>query len=625
MLVFNRPPSIAFRTAGTDQMSAKLGEILVRENLLTAQQLREALDYQREHGGRLGFNLVKLGLVSDDMITAVLSRQYGVPSVNLELFDIDGPVLRLIPQEVAQKYSVLPLSRVGATLTLAMVDPTNVFAMDDIKFMTGLNIEPVVVSEASVQEAIAKYYDTTREIELASIADLTFDAVGGKNYNGNGHSNGNGSNGHKSDLVTLDTLDLDTGTVEGLEVIDDNEEIDLSSLARMSEDAPVVRLVNVLLVDSLRRGASDIHIEPYEKDMRIRFRIDGMLYDVMHPPMRMRDALISRLKIMAKLDISEKRLPQDGRIKIKVKIEGRSRELDFRVSSLPTLFGEKVVLRLLDKDNLMLDMTKLGFEEESLVKFQRNIARPYGMVLVTGPTGSGKTNTLYSALQSLNREDTNIMTAEDPVEFNLHGINQVQMKEQIGLNFAAALRSFLRQDPNIVLVGEIRDFETAEIAIKAALTGHLVLSTLHTNDAPSTISRLMNMGIEPFLVATSVNLIQAQRLIRRVCKDCKTEQQAPMEALIEVGFKPDEARQVKTFKGRGCQTCNNTGYKGRIGLYEVMEITDEIRELIMIGASSLELRKKAVDDGMITLRQSGIHKIRAGVTSLEEVVRETVA
>jgi len=625
MLVFNRPPSIAFRTAGTDQMSAKLGEILVRENLLTAQQLREALDYQREHGGRLGFNLVKLGLVSDDMITAVLSRQYGVPSVNLELFDIDGPVLRLIPQEVAQKYSVLPLSRVGATLTLAMVDPTNVFAMDDIKFMTGLNIEPVVVSEASVQEAIAKYYDTTREIELASIADLTFDGVGAKNYNGNGHSNGNGSNGHKSDLVTLDTLDLDTETVEGLEVIDDNDEIDLSSLARMSEDAPVVRLVNVLLVDSLRRGASDIHIEPYEKDMRIRFRIDGMLYDVMHPPMRMRDALISRLKIMAKLDISEKRLPQDGRIKIKVKIEGRSRELDFRVSSLPTLFGEKVVLRLLDKDNLMLDMTKLGFEEESLVKFQRNIARPYGMVLVTGPTGSGKTNTLYSALQSLNREDTNIMTAEDSVEFNLHGINQVQMKEQIGLNFAAALRSFLRQDPNIVLVGEIRDFETAEIAIKAALTGHLVLSTLHTNDAPSTISRLMNMGIEPFLVATSVNLIQAQRLIRRVCKDCKTEQQAPMEALIEVGFKPDEARQVKTFKGRGCQTCNNTGYKGRIGLYEVMEITDEIRELIMIGASSLELRKKAVDDGMITLRQSGIHKIRAGVTTLEEVVRETVA
>jgi type IV pilus assembly protein PilB len=345
----------------------------------------------------------------------------------------------------------------------------------------------------------------------------------------------------------------------------------------------------------------------------------------MHPPMRMRDALISRLKIMSKLDISEKRLPQDGRIKIKTKVDNRSRELDFRVSTLPTLFGEKVVLRLLDKEKLMLDMTKLGFEAESLVKFQRNIARPYGMVLVTGPTGSGKTNTLYSALQSLNTVDTNIMTAEDPVEFNLPGINQVQMKEQIGLNFAAALRSFLRQDPNIVLVGEIRDFETAEIAIKAALTGHLVLSTLHTNDAPSTISRLMNMGIEPFLVATSVNLIQAQRLIRRVCKDCKMDHPTPHEALIEVGFKPDEVKQLKTFKGKGCATCNNTGYKGRIGLYEVMEITDEIRELILIGASALELRKKAVDDGMITLRESGLQKIRNGVTTVEEVVRETVA
>ncbi|MGI8655766.1 MAG: type IV-A pilus assembly ATPase PilB [Pyrinomonadaceae bacterium] len=597
-------------------MSAKLGEILVRENLLNAQQLREALDYQREHGGRLGFNLVKLGLVSDDMITAVLSRQYGVPSVNLELFDIEESVIRLIPQDVAQKYSVLPLSRVGATLTLAMVDPTNVFAMDDIKFMTGLNIEPVVVSEASVQEAIAKYYYQSREIELVGVGgEVTVEGM-----NGNGH----GSLAH-SDLATLANLEFDMDGADGVEVINDEDEIDLSSLARMSEDAPVVRLVNVLLVDSLRRGASDIHIEPYEKEMRIRFRIDGILYDVMHPPMKMRDALISRLKIMSKLDISEKRLPQDGRIKIKLKVEGRSRELDFRVSTLPTLFGEKVVLRLLDKEKLMLDMTKLGFEPESLVKFQRNISRPYGMVLVTGPTGSGKTNTLYSALQALNTTETNIMTAEDPVEFNLPGINQVQMKEQIGLNFATALRSFLRQDPNIVLVGEIRDFETAEIAIKAALTGHLVLSTLHTNDAPSTISRLMNMGIEPFLVATSVNLIQAQRLIRRVCKDCKTEHPTPPEALIEVGFAPDEAKQLKIYKGTGCQTCNNTGYKGRVGLYEVMEITDEIRELILIGASALELRKKAVDDGMITLRESGLQKIRNGVTTIEEVVRETVA
>jgi type IV pilus assembly protein PilB len=601
-------------------MSAKLGEILVRENLLSAQQLREALDYQRNHGGRLGFNLVKMGLVSDDMITAVLSRQYGVPSVNLELFDIEPSVIRLIPQEVAQKYSVLPLSRVGASLTLAMVDPTNVFAMDDIKFMTGLNIEPVVVSEASVQEAIAKYYGSSREIELASMGEPEVE-VSGMGRNGNGHSGGI----THADLVSLDSLDFDTEAAEGLEVIEDNEEIDLSTLSRMSEDAPVVRLVNVLMVDALRRGASDIHIEPYEKELRIRFRIDGVLYDVMHPPLKMRDAMISRLKIMSKLDISEKRLPQDGRIKIKVKVDSRSRELDFRVSTLPTLFGEKVVLRLLDKENLMLDMTKLGFEPESLVKFQRNISRPYGMVLVTGPTGSGKTNTLYSALQSLNTSETNIMTAEDPVEFNLAGVNQVQMKEQIGLNFAAALRSFLRQDPNIILVGEVRDFETAEIAIKAALTGHLVLSTLHTNDAPSTISRLMNMGIEPFLVATSVNLIQAQRLIRRICKDCKAEHPLPAEALLEVGFSADEVAQMKTYKGRGCQTCNNTGYKGRVGLYETMEVTDDIRELILIGASALELRKKAIDDGMITLRESGLQKIRNGVTTIEEVVRETVA
>src|ERR1044071_3339103 len=526
-------------------MSAKLGEILVRENLISPQHLREALDYQRAHGGRLGFNLVKLGLISDDMISAVLSRQYGIPSVNLELFNIDPGVIGLIPQEVAQKHSVLPLSRVGATLTLAMVDPTNVFAMDDVKFMTGLNVEPVVVAEGSVQLAIAKYYGSSREIELATVTTEELPKNGSKN-------NGAGGITH-DDLVSLDSIDFDTSQSEDVEVVEDNEEIDLSTLSRMSEDAPVVRLVNVLLVDSLRRGASDIHVEPYEKELRIRFRIDGVLYDVMHPPLKMRDALISRIKIMSKLDISEKRLPQDGRIKIRVKVDSRSRELDFGVSTLPTLFGEKVVLRLLDKQNLMLDMTNLGFEPDSLVKFQRNIAKPYGMVLVTGPTGSGKTNTLYSALQSLNTVDTNIMTAEDPVEFNLPGINQVQMKEQIGLNFAAALRSFLRQDPNIILVGEVRDFETAEIAIKAALTGHLVLSTLHTNDAPSSINRLMNMGIEPFLVATSVNLIQAQRLIRRICKDCKTEHHLPPEGLVEVGFSAEEAKQLKIYKGAGCQ------------------------------------------------------------------------
>ena len=624
-------------------MSAKLGEILVRENLISSQQLREALEYQRTSGGRLGSNLVYLGIISDDVITAVLSRQYGVPSINLELFQIEVETIKLISQEVAQKYSVLPISKVGATLTLAMADPTNVFAMDDIKFMTGLNVEPVIASETSLVTAIGKYYSPTSQIDIfdytavSGVENVTPNT--GKNGNGNGNGNGGSKNGSgvngkvavtdqrlvESDLtVSLDRFEFDVAANEDFELLEDNDEIDLAQLAIGSEDAPVVRLVNVLLVDSLRRGASDIHVEPYEKDFRIRFRIDGVLYDVMHPPMKMRDALISRLKIMSKLDISEKRLPQDGRIKIKVKIDNRSRELDFRVSSLPTLFGEKVVLRLLDKDKLMLDMTKLGFEEKSLEIFQRNISKPYGMVLVTGPTGSGKTNTLYSALQSLNTSETNIMTAEDPVEFNLPGINQVQMKEQIGLNFATALRSFLRQDPNIVLVGEIRDFETAEIAIKAALTGHLVLSTLHTNDAPSTISRMVNMGIEPFLVATSVNIIQAQRLIRKVCKDCKEEVHVPVEGYIEIGFSAEEAATMKAYKGKGCAVCNNTGYKGRIGLYEVMEITDELRELIIIGASAIELRRKAVELGMITLRGSGLYKLREGITTIEEVVKETI-
>jgi type IV pilus assembly protein PilB len=614
-------------------MSAKLGEILVRENLITPQQLREALDYQRVSGGRLGSNLVKLGFISDDVITAVLSRQYGVPSINLDLFHIEPSIIKLISQEVALKYTVLPISRVGATLTLAMADPTNVFAMDDIKFMTELNVEPVIASEASIQMAIGKYYSGSTQID---IFDAAFAFAPEKGALKNGSLKKNAKNGSRpvkvderlvdSDLaVSLDDFDLANHDHEEFEILEDNEEIDLATLTRASEDAPVVRLVNVLMVDSLRRGASDIHVEPYEKDFRIRFRIDGVLYDVMHPPMKLRDPLISRLKIMAKLDISEKRLPQDGRIKIKVKVDDRSRELDFRVSTLPTLFGEKVVLRLLDKDKLMLDMTKLGFEEESLQKFQRAISNPYGMVLVTGPTGSGKTNTLYSALQSLNTPETNIMTAEDPVEFNLQGINQVQMKEQIGLNFAASLRSFLRQDPNIILVGEIRDFETAEIAIKAALTGHLVLSTLHTNDAPSTISRLVNMGIEPFLVATSINLIQAQRLIRRICSECKEETHVPVEGLIEIGFSKEEAKNLKLYKGRGCETCLNTGYKGRVGLYEVMEVTDDLRELIIIGASAIELRRKAIELGMITLRESGLCKLREGITTIEEVVKETVA
>jgi type IV pilus assembly protein PilB len=577
-------------------MQLKLGELLVREGLITQQQLNETLEFQRSNGGRLGHCLIKLGFVTDDEITAILSRQYGVPSINLSFFDVDPSVIKLIPIETAQKYQILPLSRVGNTLTLAMIDPTNVFAMDDIKFMTGFNIEPVVASETALRESIDKYYGSTHSIELKRVME---------------------------DIAIIDQK-LES-EVTSLEVAQEEETIDLEGLEQAAEEAPIIKLVNLVLSSSLKRGASDIHIEPYEKEFRVRFRIDGVLYNIMNPPLKLKDAIVSRIKIMAKLDISEKRLPQDGRIKIRMKNEGgKVKELDFRVSVLPTLFGEKVVLRLLDKDNLMLDMTRLGMESESLKKFMFAISKPYGMVLVTGPTGSGKTNTLYSSIAQLNKVDTNIMTAEDPVEFNLPGINQVQMKEQIGLNFAAALRSFLRQDPNIILVGEIRDFETAEIGIKAALTGHLVLSTLHTNDAPSTISRLMNMGIEPFLVATSVHLICAQRLVRRVCKDCKEEISTPQQTLVEAGFSAQEAKTVKIFKGKGCPTCNGTGYKGRIGLYEVMEIDDDIRELILVGASAIELKKKSIEKGMIGLRQSGLIKIRDGITTMEEVLRETV-
>jgi type IV pilus assembly protein PilB len=570
-------------------MAVKLGEMLVKAGMIRPDQLAEALESQKANGEKLGFNLIKLGYVREDDITQLLSEQFGVPSINLRHFEIDGSVINLIPSEVAQKYLILPVNRTGATLTIAMSDPTNVFAMDDIKFMTGYNVEPVVASEIAIREAIEKYYGSQHAIELKKVMDEMAEAE-----------------------------------AEALEVLEEDQELDLATLEAATEEAPVVKLVNIILTDSIKKDASDIHIEPYERDFRVRFRIDGVLYEIMHPPMKLRDAITSRLKIMAKLDISEKRLPQDGRIKVKMKLGGKNKEMDYRVSCLPTLFGEKIVLRLLDKDNLMLDMTKLGFEVESLQKFERAILRPYGMVLVTGPTGSGKTNTLYSSMNRVNTPETNIITAEDPVEFNLHGINQVQMKEQIGLNFAASLRSFLRQDPNIILVGEIRDFETAEIAVKAALTGHLVLSTLHTNDAPSTINRLMNMGIEPFLVATSVNLICAQRLVRRICKECIEEIHMPAQALIDVGFTPQEAASLRLKKGRGCVNCNNTGYRGRVGLYEVMEISDEIRELILSGASAIELRRKALEEGMISLRKSGLIKIREGLTSIEEVVRETV-
>lgn len=574
-------------------MSRKLGDLLVRAGLITQEQLDEAIALQSSEGGRLGLVLIKKGFVKEEQITQFLSKQYGVPAINLNNIHIDSSVIKLVPADVAKKYQVLPISRTGATLTLAMTDPTNVFAMDDIKFMTGYNVEPVVASELAINDAIDKNYGSNTAIELKKVMD-------------------------DMTLAEMEEDDPD------LEVIEEEEEIDADTLADTSSEAPVVKLVNIILTDAVKKGASDIHVEPYEKEFRIRYRIDGILHEQMTPPLKMRDAIISRLKILSKLDISEKRLPQDGRIKLKMNIDGRKKELDYRVSVLPTLFGEKVVLRLLDQDNLMLDMTKLGFEEHSLNIFLEAIERPWGMVLVTGPTGSGKTNTLYSSIQRLNKPTTNIMTAEDPVEFNMAGINQVQVRENIGLNFAAALRSFLRQDPNIVLVGEIRDFETAEIAIKASLTGHLVLSTLHTNDAPSTINRLMNMGIEPFLVATSVHCIVAQRLTRRVCKECRQEISIPEKALIDIGFTPEEAAQAVIYEGKGCSVCNGTGNKGRVGLYEVMEVNETLKELILTGANAFELREAAIETGMITLRRSGIHKILQGTSSIEEVCKETV-
>jgi type IV pilus assembly protein PilB len=571
-------------------MSQRLGDLLVKEKIITSEQLEQANKVQKEQSCRLGSALVKLGFLTDEDVTNFLSRQYGVPAINLSYFEIDPAVVKLIPFETAKRYQILPLSRVGASLTIAMVDPTNVFAMDDIKFMTGFNIEPVVASESSILAGIDKAY-------------------------------GGGDKGEDLETVMQSMSEMGDNDVE---LQSEEQQMELAELEKAADEAPVVKLVNVVLGDAVKRGASDIHIEPYEKEFRVRFRIDGVLQAIMSPPLKLKDAITSRLKIMAKLDISEKRLPQDGRIMLKMNIGGRKKQLDFRVSTLPTLWGEKIVLRLLDKENLRLDMTKLGFESESLVKFEKAILKPYGMVLVTGPTGSGKTNTLYSAISRLNQPDTNIMTAEDPVEFQLGGVNQVQMKEQIGLNFAAALRSFLRQDPNIILVGEIRDFETAEIAIKAALTGHLVLSTLHTNGAPETITRLMNMGIEPFLVATSVHLICAQRLVRRICKDCIEPMDVPVQTLIEAGYSPEEAKTTKIQKGKGCGVCNNTGYKGRCGLYEVMEVDDEIRELVLVGASAVELKKKAIERGMITLRRSGLIKVAAGMTTLEEVARETI-
>ena len=558
-------------------MSNRLGELLVRENLISLTQLKEAQDVQRKSGEKFQYVLTKQGFIGERELTSFLSKQYGVPSINLAEFEIDEDVIKLVPREMALQHQVVPINRAGNALIVAMSDPSNLHAIDDLKFLTGYNIEVVVASEEAIRNAIARYYE------------------------------------QKSNIAAL----MEEFQEDQVEVAESDVEEDVVDLERSSEEAPVVRLVNLVLVDAIKKGASDIHIEPYEKSFRVRFRIDGSLYEIMNPPVKLKAAITSRVKIMANLDIAER-----GRIKIKL---GGGREMDFRVSVMPTLFGEKIVMRLLDKSNLQLDMTKLGFEQGQLDQFKYAIDRPYGMVLVTGPTGSGKTTTLYSALSELNKTTDNISTAEDPVEFNLPGINQCQMNDGIGLNFAAALRCFLRQDPDIIMVGEIRDFETAEIGVKAALTGHLVLSTLHTNDAPSTVSRLLNMGVEPFLVTASVNAIVAQRLARRVCRDCKEPIKHTVEQLTNIGVPLEKAKTAQLFKGAGCRTCSDTGYKGRVALYEVMLAGDELKDFILQGVSSVELKREAMRLGMKTLRQAAIGKLLEGMTTIDEVVNNTAA
>jgi type IV pilus assembly protein PilB len=561
---------------------SRIGELLVREKRLSLQQLQQAQEEAKRSGKRLGVALARLGFVKDQELTQFVAQQYSLPAINLAELDIDPAVLKLIPKEIAEKHQVVPVKRQGATLIVAMSDPSNIYAIDELKFLTQYNIDPVVASDAAIEAALGKYYDRGPDLDQM-IGE--FD---------------------------VDNVDYASVTDENVNVVD---------LENQAGEAPVVKLCNAILLSAIKKKASDIHIEPYEKSFRVRFRIDGILQEEMRPPLKLRNAITSRLKIMSSLDIAERRLPQDGRIKLKI---GTNKEMDFRVSVLPTLFGEKIVMRLLDKSNLQLDMTKLGFEVKPLADFKTAIKKPYGMVLVTGPTGSGKTTSLYSALSELNTTERNIATAEDPVEFNLPGINQVQMHEEIGLNFATALRSFLRQDPNIIMVGEIRDFETAEIAVKAALTGHLVLSTLHTNDAPSTVSRLLNMGVEPFLVTASVNLVLAQRLARKICVDCKEVGEKHPDALAKMGFTEEQIRGATIMHGRGCGTCNNTGYKGRIALYEVMPFTDPLKELVLQGASAAEIKTEMIRQGIQSLRMAGIGKILEGVTTPEEVLRTTI-
>jgi type IV pilus assembly protein PilB len=564
-------------------VTGQLGDLLIREGLLTLEQLNAALADQRQQGRRLGYSLVKLGFVNEVELTKVLARQYRMPAVDLSRFEPDEQVLKLIPAEVARKNQVLPLKRDGRLLTVAMADPSDLGLLQDLKFITRFDVVPVVTGEFTLQALVERCYEQADQPQLSEL------------------------------LRDMEEIG------DQLELVEEEE--DEVVTAAQINDAPVVRLINGILVEAVRRGASDIHIEPFEHELRVRYRVDGALLEVMRPPLKMKAALTSRVKILAQLNIAERRIPQDGRIKLKV----NNRVIDFRVSTLPVLFGEKIVLRILDKGNLTLDLTTFGFEPKAEQDLMRAILNPYGMVLVTGPTGSGKTTTLYSALQRINTIDSNIMTAEDPVEYNLAGINQVQVRPDIGLTFAAALRSFLRQDPNIIMIGEIRDLETGGIAIKAALTGHLVLSTLHTNDAPSTVTRLIDMGIEGFNVASAVNLVVAQRLVRRVCKECKEEKRYTREELVSLGMDLEQASSMTFYKGRGCEACGGTGYRGRAGLYEVMALSPALRRLILRGASVEELRDQAVSEGMLTLRKDGIKKLEKGITTLEEVVKETAS
>jgi type IV pilus assembly protein PilB len=569
-------------------MELPLGDLLVTMSYITKQQLAEAMDVQKDRGGKIGQILANMGFITDEEILKALSVKFVMPTVDLSSREISEQVIKMIPITMVRRFNVMPVSRSGNTLCLAIADPTRFADTKAVTLLTGCEIQPFLATEAQIEAAIEKYYESSHTVDVKQFMS-----------------------------------ELDVGVENSLEVLQEEDKNDIARLESDSKQPPVVKIVNHCFMEAIRAGASDIHIEPYEDVLRIRFRIDGVLFEIIKVPLKLKDGVISRVKVLSRMDIAEKRVPQDGRIKLQVKVDGRMRNLDVRVSSTPTLFGEKVVMRLLDKEGLMLDMSGLGFEPESLKRFEEAIFKPWGMVLATGPTGSGKTNTLYSAVGRLNTPVSNIMTVEDPVEFNIYGINQVQVHESIDLTFATVLRSFLRQDPNIILVGEIRDNETAAIAVKASLTGHLVLSTLHTNDAPSAVNRLIDMGIDSYLVATSVILVVAQRLVRRICSYCKEEIQISPRALVNIGFSEDEAQTVKIYAGRGCPRCNNTGYKGRIGLYEAMPISETIRDMIFSSAAASELRKTAADEGMITLRQSGLTKIKAGITTMEEVFRET--